>query len=145
MATAAARQPTGEITTLLGRGATFDGKLTFEGTVRIDGKFKGEVLSDGTLVVGEGAHVEAKIEVGEIIIHGTIDGNIKATRAIEIRAPGRVRGDLNTPTLQIEKGVIFDGRSIMESTVAPPPRAYERPASQPAAAPPTPPKPTPIK
>jgi cytoskeletal protein CcmA (bactofilin family) len=120
MATAAARQGT-EITTLLGRGATFDGKLTFEGTVRIDGKFNGEVFSGGTLVVGEGAHVEAKIEVGEILVVGTIVGNIKATRSIEIHAHGRVKGDLNTPTLQIEKGAIFDGRSLMESAVPPKP------------------------
>jgi len=140
MATAAARQAQGEITTLLGRGATFDGKLTFEGTVRIDGKFKGEVFSDDTLVVGEGAHVEAEIDVGEIIIQGTIVGNIKAKRSIEIHAPGRVKGDLNTPSLQIDKGVIFEGRSFMENAVAPP-----RPTAQPVSAPPQPPKPTPIK
>ena len=111
-----------------------------------DGKFKGEVLSDGTLLVGEGAYVEAKVEVGEIIISGAIVGNIKATRAIEIHAPGRVKGDLDTPTLQIEKGVIFDGRSSMESAVAPVPvRGYERPASQPASITPASPKSTPIK
>lgn len=145
MATAATKQPT-EITTLLGRGATFDGKLTFEGTVRIDGKFKGEVFSDGTLVVGEGAHVEAEIEVGEIIIRGTIVGNIMATRSIEIYAPGRVKGDLDTPALQIEKGVIFDGRSSMESALsATTARVYARPGSQPASASSAPPKPTPIK
>ncbi|HEY3805207.1 MAG TPA: polymer-forming cytoskeletal protein [Kofleriaceae bacterium] len=127
---------------MLGRGATFDGKLTFEGTVRIDGKFKGEVFSDGTLMVGEGAYVEAKIEVGEILVMGTIAGDIKATRSIEIRASGRVKGDLDTPVLQVEKGAIFDGRSLMERAAAPTStRAHERPASQPA----PPPKPTPIK
>jgi cytoskeletal protein CcmA (bactofilin family) len=120
MATAAAR-PATEITTLLGRGATFDGKLTFEGTVRIDGKLKGEVVSDGTLMVGEGAYVEAKIEVGELIVVGTIVGNIKASRSIEIHARGRVKGDLNTPTLQVDKGAIFDGLSRMESPPTPKP------------------------
>lgn len=105
----------GEITTLLGRGAAFEGKLTFEGTVRIDGKFKGEVFSDDVLVVGEGAHVEAEIDVGEIIIQGTIVGNIKAKRSIEIHGPGRVKGDLHTPSLQIDKGVIFEGRCFMEA------------------------------
>ncbi len=104
----------GEITTLLGRGATFEGKLTFEGTVRIDGRFKGEVFSDDTLVIGEGASVEAEIDIGEVIIQGTVVGNIKAKRSIEIHAPGRVKGDLHTPTLQIDKGVIFEGRSFME-------------------------------
>jgi cytoskeletal protein CcmA (bactofilin family) len=134
----AARQPAaGEITTLLGRGAAFEGKLTFEGTVRIDGKFKGEVFSDDVLVIGEGAQVEAQIDVGEVIIQGTVVGNITAKRSIEIHAPGRVKGDLHTPTLQIDKGVIFEGRSFMEGLAQP------RAASQPAAA--ATPKPTPVK
>jgi cytoskeletal protein CcmA (bactofilin family) len=105
----------GEITTLLGRGATFEGKLTFDGTVRIDGRFKGEVFSDDTLVIGEGAIVEAEIEIGEVIVQGTVVGNIKAARSIEIHAPGRVKGDLTTPSLQIDKGVVFEGRSFMEA------------------------------
>src|SRR6478672_8879916 len=119
MATAAARQTMGEITTLLGRGATFEGKLTFEGTVRIDGRFKGEVFTDDTLVIGEGAQVEATIDVGEVIIQGTVVGNVTAKRSIEIHAPGRVKGDLHTPTLQIDKGVMFEGRSFMEAAVQP--------------------------
>ena len=136
---AARQQAAGEITTLLGRGATFEGKLTFEGTVRIDGRFKGEVFTDDTLVIGEGAHVEAQIDVGEIIIQGTVVGNISAKRSIEIHAPGRVKGDLHTPTLQIDKGVIFEGRSFMEAATS------QRPAggAQPAAAQPA--KPTPVK
>ncbi len=104
----------GEINTLLGRGSEFEGKLTFEGTVRIDGKLKGEVFSEDTLVIGEGAHVEAEIDIGEIIIQGTVVGNIRARRSIEIHAPGRVKGDVTTPELQVAKGVIFEGRSFME-------------------------------
>ena len=84
---AAKQQAMGEITTLLGRGATFEGKLTFDGTVRIDGRFKGEVFSDDTLVIGEGAIVEAEIEIGEIIIQGTVVGNIKAMRSIDTSRP----------------------------------------------------------
>ena len=123
----------GEITTLLGRGAAFEGKLTFDGTVRIDGRFKGEVFSDDVLVIGEGAHVEAEIDIGEVIIQGTVVGNIKAKRSIEIHAPGKVKGDLHTPTLQIDKGVIFEGRSFMEQAVQNKPNV------------PTPPKPAPVK
>ena len=119
MVQAAARpQAAGEITTLLGRGATFEGKLTFEGTVRVDGRFKGEVFSDDVLVIGESAIVEAEIDIGEVIIQGTVVGNIKAKRSIEIHAPGRVKGDLHTPSLQIDKGVIFEGRSFMENLAA---------------------------
>lgn len=112
---AAKQSPMGEITTLLGPGAQFEGKLTFDGTVRIDGRFKGEVFSDDTLVIGEGAVVEAEIDIGEVIVQGTVIGNIKAKRSIEIHAPGRVKGDLHTPSLQIAKGVIFEGRSFMEA------------------------------
>jgi len=107
----------GEISTLLGRGSEFEGKLTFEGTVRIDGKLSGEIFSDDVLVVGEGAEVHAEIDVGEIIVQGTIVGNIKAKRAVEVHAPGRVRGDITTPSLQIDKGVVFEGRCHMENIV----------------------------
>jgi cytoskeletal protein CcmA (bactofilin family) len=134
----------GEITTLLGRGAAFEGKLTFDGTVRIDGRFKGEVFSDDVLVIGEGAHVEAEIDIGEVIIQGTVVGNVKAKRSIEIHAPGRVKGDLHTPSLQIDKGVIFEGRSFMENAASATPRP---PGAGPTATPPAPPKtgPTPVK
>jgi len=104
----------GEINTLLGRGSEFEGKLTFEGTVRIDGTLRGEVFSDDVLIVGEGARVEAEIEVGEIIIQGVVVGNVRAKRSIELLTPGRVKGDLTTPSLQIDKGVIFEGRCFME-------------------------------
>ena len=137
---AAKQAPMGEITTLLGRGAQFEGKLTFDGTVRIDGRFKGEVFSDDTLVIGEGAVVEAEIEIGEVIIQGTVVGNVKAKRSIEIHAPGRVKGDLHTPSLQIDKGVIFEGRSFMEGEVKP-----RQSTSTPAAAAPAAPKPAPAK
>lgn len=113
--TQAARQSTvGEISTLLGQGSEFEGKLTFEGTVRIDGVLKGEVFSNDVLIVGEGARLEAEIDIGDIIIQGTVIGNIRARRSIEVLAPGRVNGDMTTPSLQIEKGVIFEGRSFME-------------------------------
>ena len=142
MVQAAARQSVaGEITTLLGRGATFEGKLTFEGTVRIDGRFKGEVFTDDTLVIGEGAIVEAQLDVGEVIIQGMVIGNITAKRSIEIHAPGRVKGDLHTPTLQIDKGVMFEGRSFMEQAVGSRPAV----AAVPAGAAPQAAKPTPVK
>ena len=145
MAATAARQSLGEITTLLGRGASFDGKLTFEGTVRIDGKFKGEVFSDDVLVIGEGATVEAEIDIGEVIIQGTVIGNIKAKRSIEIHAPGRVKGDLHTPSLQIDKGVMFEGRSFMEGATKQPTTSSSSVSAVSSAAPPPKAGPTPVK
>src|SRR5438270_13317768 len=111
-------RPEGEINTLLGRGSEFEGKLSFEGTVRIDGKLSGEIFSDDVLIIGEGAEVSAEINVGAIIIEGSVHGNIQAKRSVEIRTPGRVRGNISTPSLFIEKGVIFDGQCQMEQNGA---------------------------
>jgi cytoskeletal protein CcmA (bactofilin family) len=104
----------GEVTTLLGRGSEFEGKLSFEGTVRVDGKLSGEIFTDDTLIIGEGAEVNAEISVGSIIIEGTVHGNIHAKRSVEIHTPARVRGNISTPSLSIDKGVIFDGQCQME-------------------------------
>ena len=106
--------PQGEINTLLGRGTSFEGKLTFEGTVRIDGKLSGEIFSDDVLVIGEGAEVKAKIEVGTLIVEGNVEGNIRGTKLVELHAPARVRGNIETPQLFIDKGVIFEGNCKME-------------------------------
>jgi|SRR5579883_1945928 len=112
--TVSGNAPQNEINTLLGKGTSFEGKLTFEGTVRIDGKLAGEVFSDDILVVGEGAEVKAKIDIGTLIVEGVIEGNIRASKLVELRAPARVRGNIETPQLIIEKGVLFEGHCKME-------------------------------
>jgi len=103
-----------DLNALLGRGSEFDGKLAFEGTVRIDGTFTGEISTSDTLIVGEGARVQAEISCGSVIVHGEITGNIKASNSVELHRPGKVRGDITTPSLMVEKGVLFEGRSKME-------------------------------
>lgn len=105
-----------EISTLLGKGSEFAGKLTFEGTVRIDGKFSGEIFSEGTLVVGAGAELEADINVRSVLIQGSVIGNVAAVECVEIHAPGRVHGTLKCPQLLIQKGVVFDGTCQMSET-----------------------------
>lgn len=107
---------TSDLNALLGRGSEFEGKLSFEGTVRIDGKFNGSIVTKDVLVVGEGAVVTAEIDCGTIIVHGQIVGNIKAKGAVELHAPAKVKGNIETPTLMIEKGVTFDGQTKMEGT-----------------------------
>jgi cytoskeletal protein CcmA (bactofilin family) len=107
-----------DVTTLLGRGSEFEGKLTFEGTVRIDGKLTGEIFSDDVLIIGEGAEVKAEINVGAIVIEGMVQGNIHAKRSVEIHTPAKVRGNITTPSLFIEKGVLFDGSCQMESSAS---------------------------
>ncbi|HVZ73225.1 MAG TPA: polymer-forming cytoskeletal protein [Polyangia bacterium] len=108
----------GEVTTLLGKGSEFEGKLSFEGTVRVDGKLSGEIFTDDVLIIGEGAEVNAEISVGAVIIEGTVHGNIHAKRSVEIHTPARVRGNISTPSLSIDKGVIFDGQCQMEQNGA---------------------------
>lgn len=103
-----------EITALLGRGTRFEGKLHFEGRVRIDGMFKGEIRSDDTLILGEGAEVHAEIEVATVIVRGgVVHGNIRARTAIEVHAPGKIVGNLHAPSVFIERGVEFQGTCRM--------------------------------
>jgi len=104
----------GDLNALLGRGSEFEGKLTFEGTVRIDGKFTGTIVTNDVLVIGEGAKVAAEITCGTVIVHGEISGNVKAKNTVELHHPAKVRGNLESPSLMIEKGVIFEGQCKME-------------------------------
>jgi cytoskeletal protein CcmA (bactofilin family) len=105
----------GDVHTLLGRGSEFEGKLSFEGQVRIDGRFSGQISTKDTLVVGEGARVNAEISAGHVVVNGTVEGNIKATSMVELHPPARVKGSIETPALSIDKGVIFEGTSKMEN------------------------------
>ena len=85
-----------DVHTILGPESHFEGKLLFEGTVRIDGKFKGEVQTDGSLVIGHGALVEGQVRAGHIIVHGEVTGELVASEIIEIHAPAKVRGSLTS-------------------------------------------------
>ncbi len=103
---------------LLGQGSAFSGKLTFLGTVRIEGKMEGEVLSDDTLVVADGGEVRGEINVGTLIITGgLVDGTVKAKEAVEIHPGGHLRGEVIAPVFQIERGAIFEGQSHMMDPV----------------------------
>ena len=109
-----------EITTILGKGSSFEGKLTFEGTVRIDGRFSGEIQTEGTLIVGETADVQANIRASTVIVQGKVSGDVSATESLSIQSPAKVRGNLVTPNLMIEKGSFFEGHcSMSPGTEAP--------------------------
>src|SRR3954465_3294479 len=96
----------GDVHTLLGKGSEFEGKLSFEGQVRIDGKYSGQIATRDVLVIGEGAKVSAEISAGTVIINGTVEGNIKATGMVELPPPAKVKGSIETPALSMDKGVI---------------------------------------
>ncbi len=103
-----------EINAFLGKDTEFEGKFSFTGAVRIDGKFSGEIESSGTLIVGESATITSQIHVADMIVSGEVNGDIFAENKIEINVPGKLFGNIQTPKLVIEEGVIFEGNCKMK-------------------------------
>jgi cytoskeletal protein CcmA (bactofilin family) len=107
------RECLSDVNTLVGRGSHFEGKMTFEGVVRVDGSFAGEIVSDDTLIIGEGAEVRAELDVATVVIYGVVYGNIRASNCVELHAPGHLVGNIVSPALVIERGASFDGNCRM--------------------------------
>jgi cytoskeletal protein CcmA (bactofilin family) len=101
---------------LLGQGARFEGKLTFQGTLRMDAVFIGTIVTKDILIIGEAGRIDADITCGTIIIHGDVNGKVQATNAVEIHRTAKVRGDVETASLVVEKGALFQGSCKMERT-----------------------------
>lgn len=104
---------TRQVTALLDQGAFFEGNLTFEGTVRIGGHFKGEIFTRDTLIIDPGAIVEAQIEADSVVISGEVKGHVFAKRKVIMHPPAIFRGSVTTPSLRIDEGVVFEGASYM--------------------------------
>lgn len=103
---------------LLGDGSFFSGKLTFKGTVRIEGRIEGEILSDDTLVVADGGEVRGIINVGTLIVTGgLVDATVFAKDAVEIHPGGTLHGEVTAPVFQMERGAIFRGQSRMPEEI----------------------------
>ncbi|HHL40457.1 MAG TPA: polymer-forming cytoskeletal protein [Deltaproteobacteria bacterium] len=97
----------------IGKGMSVEGTLSFEGTARVDGNVKGQIRADGTLIVGDGALIEAQVKVETAVVTGEIRGTLQATKRVELQRPGKVIGDIVAPTLIIGEGVIFEGNCTM--------------------------------
>ncbi len=102
----------------LGQGMEVKGTLRFEGSVRIDGKFTGKVVSPATLILGPTATVDGEVEVGELEVHGTLRGQVKAAQRTTIHGTGKVDADIDTTSLVIEPGAHFNGRCEMRKKEA---------------------------
>ncbi len=102
-----------EINAFLGAGTSYQGKLHFSGSVRIDGTFKGEVESSGTLVIGKEANVEGQIRVGQMVISGHVEGEITASEKVVLHKTANLVGSLRTPVLVIEEGAVIEGQITM--------------------------------
>ena len=106
-------KPSGDAGALLGRGSRFEGKLTFEGTVQIDGEFVGDIDSPGHLIVNKGARIDGTVAVASAIVSGAIQGKITTTGTLDLRSSARVEGELNVESLTVERGAFFDGQVKM--------------------------------
>lgn len=101
----------------LGKGTRVVGKLSFEGPARIEGVVEGEIAAQDTLTIGESAVVNAQIVGGAVVVHGRVTGDVTARKRLEIRAPGRLLGNITTPSLVIHEGVVFEGQCNMGGDV----------------------------
>ena len=97
----------------MGEDTVFNGLLNYSGTVRIDGKFEGQVITDATLIIGETGHLMAEISAGTIVCMGYVEGNLMASQKIEIHSTSKVVGNIKSPALNIELGGVFDGTCDM--------------------------------
>jgi cytoskeletal protein CcmA (bactofilin family) len=102
-----------KITTTLGKETNFNGILRFRESLKIDGRFEGEIESPGFLYIENGAMVKANIKVGAIVIGGVVRGNIEASERLEMLATGQVFGNIRTAKLNIADGVVFEGKCEM--------------------------------
>lgn len=97
------------INAFLGEGTCFEGSLRFEGTIHINGQFKGDIVSAGSLIVGAEARLQADIGVAAAVISGEIYGNVTAEKSIELRVPAKMFGDIQAPIVIVHEGVVFEG------------------------------------
>ncbi|RQD55518.1 MAG: polymer-forming cytoskeletal protein [Desulfonatronovibrio sp. MSAO_Bac4] len=103
-----------EINAFMGMGTSYQGKLEFKGTVRIDGDFEGEIESDGTLIVGNEATVKGTVRVGQMVLSGKFDGILKAQVKVVLYKQANFLGKITTPALMIEEGAVVRGEINME-------------------------------
>jgi cytoskeletal protein CcmA (bactofilin family) len=111
-----AKLPADEGVTILTAGCHFDGKLYCRGSSRIGGKIEGQIVSEGLLIIEEGAAIHAEIKAEEAVIQGQVEGKIDCTNRLELHRTARFSGDIHTPVLIINEGASFNGRAAMPSS-----------------------------
>jgi len=106
-------EKTGELNTILGKSSIFEGNITVEHSLRIDGQLKGDVKSSDTLVVGKDGEVNGNAKVKNLVLGGKIKGTVEAAGKVVLESKSEFRGELKTSKLVIDEGAIFDGRCSM--------------------------------
>ena len=113
------------VTSVIGPDCTIHGDVRCTGTIRIDGAVEGTVEAEDTIIIGHDAKVTASLHASQIIIGGQVNGDVTADDRLELQATGSLHGDLRAPTLSISEGVVFEGRSVMDSADHAPSPAHE--------------------
>jgi cytoskeletal protein CcmA (bactofilin family) len=109
----AAAPRSSDLSAFIDEASEIEGKYTFSGTVMLNGKFKGEIVSNDTLIVGEKAVISASIRAGIVLVSGEVNGDVRATDRVELRGTARVFGDVEAPVVVVEEGVVFEGNCRM--------------------------------
>jgi cytoskeletal protein CcmA (bactofilin family) len=109
----ASAKATGELTAFIDEASEIEGKFTFTGTVMINGKLRGEIQSNDTLIVGEKGVINAQIRAGIVLVSGEVVGNVVGLERVELRGGARVSGDIEAPIVVVDEGVMFDGHCRM--------------------------------
>jgi cytoskeletal protein CcmA (bactofilin family) len=99
----------------IGEGSIFEGRFFVNGSILIEGKFKGEIKTNGELIVGPTGRVRTDITARRVTVAGTVIGNITASEEVNLAQTGKVLGDITTPRLNVEQGVITDGQVTITS------------------------------
>ena len=102
-----------DLTAFIDESSEIEGKYTFSGTVMLNGRFKGEIVSNDTLIVGEKGVVNASIRAGVVLINGEVVGNVLGSERVELQGSARVFGDVEAPVVVVEEGVLFEGHCRM--------------------------------
>lgn len=97
----------------IGEGSVFEGKFYISGSLKIDGKFEGEIKTDDELVVGESGKVKTNIEARSVVVAGVVVGNITAREEVRLLETAKVLGDIYAPSINIMKGVVFKGNTCI--------------------------------
>ena len=109
----------GGLTAFIDQGSEFEGKLSFRDTVRIDGRFHGEITSENTLIIGESGDIEAEIRSNTVVVSGSVNGNIIAKAKVVLHKTARIAGDIQAPSLVVEEGAVITGKIIMGGASSP--------------------------
>ena len=93
----------------IGPGSFFEGKFYIAGSLQVDGKFEGEIKTDSTLIVGQNGKIKTNIRAKDVVIEGTMIGNIQAANSVRLEPSGKVLGDISAPTVYVAPGVVAKG------------------------------------